>query len=274
MSAAEVFEFIFISISRFFISRFSGQFAIQNINDIIFGFVVWIFVVIYVLAILILSYFLVSFFTFLFLEEIIKIFGMNMFAFHEFIWFIVSHNIFRHLVFIEIIWGVLMGSFGCLFFLLFLFLLFLLLFLRFLLCKSALLRLFLQLHQLLQELLPIRVYLLLDLLNSQVVLQIDFTLLFLELTQALESLFVFWLLQGCLVQILPVAMLLFYFGQLLLNFFFLSCGVWVFWPFGHRKVFGFVSIFDVFGQVLEIESFGRGLSLCFTKGLSGWGDGC
>ena len=93
-----------------------------------------------------------------------------------------------------------------------------------------------ELDELSKELLSIRVDLLLDLLHSKVMLQIDLILFLLEFRKTLILRFVLRKLQRSIIELFPVRMLLFDLFQLSLDLVLLSGRVSVLWPLGHGKI--------------------------------------
>ena len=93
-----------------------------------------------------------------------------------------------------------------------------------------------ELDELSKELFSIRVDLLLDLLHSKVMLQIDLILFLLEFRKSLILRFVLRKLQRSIIELFPVRMLLFDLFQLSLDLVLLSGRVSVLWPLGHGKI--------------------------------------
>ena len=182
---------------------------------------------------------------------------------------VISHDIFGHFMLIQVFKAMVFVFFRHLFLII---LLFILLLIFGLLSKSRFFALILQLNKLGQKFLSVRVNLLLDLLNCKIVLEINFTLLLLELAKVFEFLFVKWCFNWSIIKLLPMLVLFLHFFQLGLNLVFLRSWVGVLWPLWDWKVFIFVLGLDLAWNFVKLICF-ESWSLRFTQRLSRLGDG-
>jgi len=165
---------------------FGPSMSVKSINDFMLGLMILLLVVLNVLAVVVFLDFVLTIY-FLVLRfllvpllinfvKFIQIFCMDMLAGDM----VISHDIFGHFMLIQVFKAMVFVFFRHLFLII---LLFILLLIFGLLSKSRFFALILQLNKLGQKFLSVRVNLLLDLFNCKIVLEINFTLLLLELAK-------------------------------------------------------------------------------------------